>query len=64
MQRLEVSGAVRPLYVSLGCKRLKPAVRCQQDTCCWPNVFFRNEESVPDTSWPAPLFVPAFELLD
>ena len=25
MQRLEVSGAVRPIYVSLGVKRLKDA---------------------------------------
>jgi len=28
MQRLEVSGAVRPIYVSLGVRRLCSAVHC------------------------------------
>ena len=28
MQRLEVSGAVRPIYESLGVKRLSSAVHC------------------------------------
>ena len=39
MQRLDVSGAVRPIYGSLGVKRLiiEPTIQeCNSSKICWP----------------------------
>ena len=33
MQRLEVSGAVRPIYGLLGIKRLRPEIRTVDEAC-------------------------------
>jgi hypothetical protein len=47
MQRLEVSGAVRPIYVSLGVKRLSNYLHCYmlsgRDLC--DELIPRSEES-------------------
>ena len=40
MQRLEVSGAVRPIYVSLGVKRLSTTLRTR--FACNSQIFYHN----------------------
>ena len=56
MQRLEVSGAVRPIYVSLGVKRLKLATyvwKCmsrQVLVCCHLSVWPQCSRAVVDSA--------------
>jgi len=42
MQRLEVSGAVRPIYVSLGVKRLMKEIESASLVSFYVNYFERN----------------------
>jgi len=40
MQRLEVSGAVRPIYGSLGVKRLIESIKSKYEYFYWPPFNF------------------------
>ena len=52
MERLEVSGAVRPIYGSLGIKRLRPEVRTVDEACVGKGEMCKTLSTIYQTCGP------------